>query len=258
MLSIRFASVALVPPLFVACLFVACLDKPPGLPAPEQELVPVAPESPARSSPREAPALAAPAAETPVDSPDGRDPTGGNFSLDDATAGLEGTGPLTATITTSHGALRCRLYDDKAPVTVASFVGLARGTRPFRTPDGRWVKRPFYDGTTFHRIIKGFMIQGGDPLGNGTGGPGYDVIDEIWPGATHDRAGLLCMANRGKNTNGSQFFITDAATRQLDGNYTIFGECSPTSIVHDIARVPKGTDDRPIDPVTIERIEISR
>ncbi len=252
MFPLRFASLALVGPLLVACL-----DKPPGTPAPERELVPVASETPAPPSRPEARALATPATETPVDSPDGRDPTGGNFSLEDATAGLERSGALTATITTSHGVLSCRLYDDKAPVTVASFVGLARGTRPFRTLDGRWVKRPFYDGTTFHRIIKGFMIQGGDPLGNGAGGPGYEVVDEIWPGATHDRAGLLCMANRGKNTNGSQFFITDAATRQLDGNYTIFGECSPVSVVHDIARVPKGSDDRPIDPVTIERIEIS-
>ena len=256
MVSVRFASLALVAPLLVACL-----DKPPGLPAQEQELVPVAPEpsaAPAPAAPREPRAMATPAPETPVDSPDGRDPTGGKFSLEDATAGLEGSGPLTATITTSHGVLRCQLFDDKAPVTVASFVGLARGTRPFRTADGRWVKRPFYDGTTFHRIIKGFMIQGGDPLGNGTGGPGYEIIDEIWPGATHDRAGLLCMANRGKNTNGSQFFITDTAKRQLDGNYTIFGECSPVSVVHDIARVPTGGDDRPLDPVTIERVEISR
>ena len=253
MLAVRFASLA-----FGSTLLVACLDKPPGTPPPREELVPIEPEAPAPSAPREQAPPAAPVAETPVDSPDGSDPTGGKFSLDDATAGLEGSGPLTATITTSQGALRCRLYDDKAPVTVASFVGLARGTRPFRTPDGRWVKKPFYDGTTFHRVIKGFMIQGGDPHGTGAGGPGYEIVDEIWPGATHDRPGLLCMANRGKNTNGSQFFITDAAKRQLDGNYTIFGECSPVSVVSDIARVPKGSDDRPIRPVTIERIEISR
>ncbi len=256
MLSVRSASLA-----FVSTLLVACLDKPPGTPPPQHELVPIAPEAPeapTSSAPRERRTPAEPVVEIPVDSPDGRDPTGGKFSLDDATAGLEGSGPLMATITTSHGELRCRLYDDKAPVTVASFVGLARGTRPFRNLDGRWVKKPFYDGTTFHRIIKGFMIQGGDPLGTGAGGPGYEIVDEIWPGATHDRAGLLCMANRGKNTNGSQFFITDAATRQLDGNYTIFGECSPVSVVSDIARVPKGSDDRPISPVTIERIEISR
>ena len=249
MLSIRFTSLAL-----ASTLLVACLDKPPGAPPPRYELVPIAPEAPeepASPAPRERLAPSEPVAEIAVDSPDGSDPTGGKFSLADATAGLEGSGPLTATITTNHGTLRCRLYDDKAPVTVASFVGLARGTRPFQNQDGRWVKRPFYDGTTFHRIIKGFMIQGGDPLGTGAAGP-------IWPGATHDRAGLLCMANRGKNTNGSQFFITDAATRQLDGNYTIFGECSPISVVSDIARVPKSSDDRPISPVTIDRIEISR
>ena len=253
MLAVRLASLA-----FGSMLMVGCLDKPPGLPPPQNELVLVEPEAPTSSAPREQAPPSPPVAETPVDSPDGSDPTGGKFSLDDATAGLEGSGPLTAMITTSHGTLRCRLYDDKAPVTVASFVGLARGTRPFRTLDGRWVKKPFYDGTTFHRVIKGFMIQGGDPLGTGAGGPGYEIVDEIWPGATHDRAGLLCMANRGKNTNGSQFFITDAPKRQLDGNYTIFGECSPVSVVSDIAQVPKGSDDRPIRPVTIERIEISR
>ncbi|MBX3222408.1 MAG: peptidylprolyl isomerase [Labilithrix sp.] len=251
MLALRFASLVL-----GSALLVGCLDKPPGLPTVEPE-PPAPPPSPAPAA-AERPPPAPPVAEIAVDSPDGRDPTGGKFSLEDATAGLDGSGPLTATITTSHGVLRCKLFDDKAPATVASFVGLARGTRPFRASDDRWVKRPFYDGTTFHRIIKGFMIQGGDPLGNGMGGPGYEVVDEIWPGATHDRAGLLCMANRGKNTNGSQFFITDAATRQLDGNYTIFGECSPVSVVHEIARVTKGSDDRPVEPVRIERVEISR
>ncbi|MBX3215234.1 MAG: peptidylprolyl isomerase [Labilithrix sp.] len=255
MLALRRSSLVL-----GSVLLAACLDKPPGLPAPERE--PPPPPPPTAPSPASAaedrPPPPPPVEDVVVDSPDGSDPTGGKFTLDDATAGLEGSGPLTATITTSLGVLRCKLFDDKAPVTVASFVGLARGTRPFRISDDRWVKRPFYDGTTFHRVIKGFMIQGGDPLGNGTGGPGYELPDEIWPGSRHDRAGLLCMANRGKNTNGSQFFITDAATRQLDGNYTIFGECSPASVVHEIARVPKGPDDRPFDPVRIDRVEITR
>jgi len=196
--------------------------------------------------------------EPPAPPTDDADPMNGKFSLDDATAGLTGTGKLTATIKTSKGDLTCKLYDDKAPVTVANFVGLARGLRPFRTKKtGPWEKRPAYDGTTFHRIIKGFMVQGGDPLGNGRGEPGYVIKDEIWPGAKHDRPGLLCMANRGPNTNGVQFFITDAAAAHLDGNYTIFGECSPVSVVHAIAGVPVAGE-HPVQDVTITTVEISR
>jgi peptidyl-prolyl cis-trans isomerase A (cyclophilin A) len=193
-----------------------------------------------------------------VTSTDGRDPTGGRFTIADATVGLEGTGPLVATIKTSNGEMRCKLFEDKAPITVANFVGLARGTRPYESPiTKRWVKKPLYDGTTFHRVIKGFMIQGGDPEGTGMGQPGYVIPDEIWAGAKHDRAGQLCMANRGPDTNGAQFFITDAAVPRLDGKYTIFGECSPTSVVRSIASVPKGENDRPTTPVRIDKVEIS-
>jgi peptidyl-prolyl cis-trans isomerase A (cyclophilin A) len=187
----------------------------------------------------------------------GADPLAGKFSLADATSGLKGSGPLTARIDTSNGPVTCKLYDDKAPNTVANFVGLARGLRPWKSPQGDWVKRAAYDGTTFHRIIKGFMIQGGDPVGNGTGEPGYVIKDELWPGAKHDRAGLLCMANRGHDTNGQQFFITDAAAAHLDGNYTIFGECSPEQTVHDIASVPL-RGEKPVTPVTIKGVTISR
>jgi peptidyl-prolyl cis-trans isomerase A (cyclophilin A) len=187
----------------------------------------------------------------------GADPLAGKFSLADATSGLKGTGPLTATIDTSNGPLTCKLYDDKAPNTVANFIGLARGIRPWKSPQGDWVKRAAYDGTTFHRIIKGFMIQGGDPVGNGTGEPGYVIKDELWTGAKHDRAGLLCMANRGHDTNGQQFFITDAAAAHLDGNYTIFGECSPEQTVHEIASV-KLQGEKPVTPVTIKGVTISR
>lgn len=195
----------------------------------------------------------------PEEPPPGSDPTRGRFTLKDATAGLEGTGPLTATIATSLGTLTCRLFEDKAPITVANFVGLARGTRPFRSEvDGEWVTKPAYDGTTFHRVIPGFMIQGGDRRGNGTGEPGYVIPDEIWPGAAHDRVGLLCMANRGPNTNGSQFFVTDAKAPALDGKYTIFGECSPPSVIHAIANSPRDPDDRPRTPVTIETVTIAR
>jgi peptidyl-prolyl cis-trans isomerase A (cyclophilin A) len=187
----------------------------------------------------------------------GADPLAGKFSLADATSGLKGSGPLTAMIDTSNGPVTCKLYDDKAPNTVANFVGLARGVRPWKSPQGDWVKRPAYDGTTFHRIIKGFMIQGGDPVGNGTGEPGYVIKDELWPGAKHDRAGLLCMANRGHDTNGGQFFITDAAAAHLDGNYTIFGECSPEQTIHDIASVPL-RGEKPVTPVSIKGVTISR
>jgi peptidyl-prolyl cis-trans isomerase A (cyclophilin A) len=190
------------------------------------------------------------------------DPVDGPFSLEQATAGLPGAGSLVATIATSMGDLRCRLYDDKAPLAVASFVGLARGVRPWKqvkgANEGLWVATPAFDGTTFHRVIKGFMIQGGDPKGDGTGEPGYVLPDEIWPGAKHDRAGLLCQANRGPNTNGMQFFVTDAAAPHLDTSYTVFGECAPESVVHAIAGTPTGPRDRPITPVTIHRVEVSR
>lgn len=188
----------------------------------------------------------------------GGDPRSGSFSLADATKDLKGNGPIVAKIETSKGTLQCRLFDDKAPITVANFIGLATGKRPWKDPrSGEWVNKPAYDGTTFHRIIKGFMIQGGDAKGNGTGEPGYVIKDEIWDGAKHDKPGLLCMANRGPNTNGAQFFITDAAAAHLDGGYTIFGECAPVEVVHDIANVSVAGE-RPTEPVTIKTITISR
>ena len=185
------------------------------------------------------------------------DPLNGEFSLADATKDLKGAGAIVAKIDTSKGTLQCKLYDDKAPVTVANFIGLATGKRTWKDPSGAWVNKPAYDGTMFHRIIKGFMIQGGDARGNGTGEPGYVIKDELWSGAKHDRAGLLCMANRGPNTNGAQFFITDAAAAHLDTSYTIFGECAPEQIVHDIANTPV-QGERPTTPVVIKSVTISR
>ena len=189
----------------------------------------------------------------------GPDPAHGSFLLPQAVAGLPQTGPLVASIKTSKGELRCKLFDEKAPVAVANFVGLARGTRPFKDK-GRWVTRPAYDGTTFHRVIKGFMVQGGDPQGTGRGEPGYVFKDELWTGngSKHDRPGLLCMANRGPDTNGMQFFITDASAPHLDRSYTIFGECSPVSVVHAIANTPTEPGDRPVQEITIDKVEISR
>jgi len=189
-------------------------------------------------------------------SPD--DPLHGNYSLSDATQGLAGSGALSATIETDMGKLECKLLEDKAPITVANFIGLARGTRPWKDPDGKWVKKAAYDGTVFHRIIKGFMIQGGDAKGTGSGEPGYIIPDELWEGAAHDRAGLLCMANRGPNTNGAQFFITDAAAPHLDRSYTIFGECAPEDMVHKIASVEMAGGDRPKTPPKIKSIKIHR
>ncbi len=180
------------------------------------------------------------------------------FTLEDATAGLTGTGPLVATIKTSMGNMTCKLFDDKAPVTVTNFVGLARGTRKWKAPGGELVRRPAYDGTKFHRVIKGFMIQGGDAKGDGTGEPGFTFKDEVWSGAKHDKAGQLCMANRGPNTNGAQFFITDAAAPHLDKSYTIFGECTPVATVHAIAGVKTAAGDHPVTAVTIKSVEITR
>jgi peptidyl-prolyl cis-trans isomerase A (cyclophilin A) len=185
------------------------------------------------------------------------DPLKGVFTLADATKDIQGKGALIATIETDLGALQCELFEDKAPITVANFVGLATGKRPFKNPDKKWVKKPAYDGTIFHRIIKGFMIQGGDAAGNGGGEPGYVIPDEIWEDANHDRPGLLCMANRGPNTNGAQFFITDAAAAHLDRGYTIFGECAPVETVHKIAGVEvKG--EKPVSAPKIKKVTFKR
>ena len=188
------------------------------------------------------------------------DPLKGKWTLADATKGLEGTGKtLAASIETSLGTLECKLFDDKAPITVANFIGLARGTRPWKGEGGTWQKnKPAYDGTLFHRIIKGFMIQGGDWKKNGTGEAGFVIPDEVWEDANHDRPGLLCMANRGPNTNSAQFFITDAAAYHLDGGYTIFGECGPEKLVHEIAGVEIERGDRPKDPPAIKKITITK
>ena len=220
-------------------------------------------ESASRSKPRAA--IAEPkknpdddALATPMTDP-GPDPMNGSFTLAQAAAGLPASGALVATIKTSKGELRCKLFEDKAPLAVANFVGLARGTRPFKDKN-QWVKRNAYDGTTFHRVIKGFMVQGGDPQGTGRGEPGYVFKDELWTGAgsKHDRPGLLCMANRGPDTNGMQFFITDASAPHLDRSYTIFGECAPVSVVHAIANTPTEAGDRPTQDLTIDKVEIAR
>ncbi|HMJ13515.1 MAG TPA: peptidylprolyl isomerase [Polyangiaceae bacterium] len=267
---------ALVP---LACLLLAaaCQSKPkepeppPKAETPKPAAAPATPE-PAATAVTSAAAPAGDAADaassaaaksaasdggTVVVQAGGSDPIEGKFTLAQATAGLAGQGKLIAEIRTAKGALECELYQDKAPITVANFVGLARGLRPFKEPSGNWVKKPAYDGTTFHRIIKGFMIQGGDPAGSGAGEPGYTIVDELWEGARHDQRGLLCMANRGKDTNGMQFFITDAAAAHLDGGYTIFGKCQPDSVIEALASSPV-SGDRADDPPKIESVVIHR
>src|SRR5262245_7662525 len=132
---------------------------------------------------------------------------------------------LHAHFTTSEGNFTIRLFDEEVPNTVANFVGLAEGSKEWTHPkSGQRMKRPFYDGLIFHRVIDGFMIQGGDPLGTGSGGPGYEFGDEFSPKLKHTKAGILSMANAGANTNGSQFFITLAATPWLDNKHSVFGE----------------------------------
>ncbi len=188
-------------------------------------------------------------------SPD--DPVKGKWTLADATKGLPEGKALIATIETDMGTMECKLFDDKAPITVANFVGLARGLRPWKTPEGKWEKKPAYDGTIFHRIIKGFMIQGGDAMKNGSGEAGYVIPDEVWEDANHDRPGLLCMANRGPNTNSAQFFIMDEAANHLDGGYTIFGDCGPVETIHKIASV-ETVRDKPTTPPVIKKVTVTR
>ena len=175
------------------------------------------------------------------------------------TKAIKGKGALIATIATNQGALHCQLFDDKAPATVANFIGLATGQKPWTDPRTGKIMRgkPFYDGLTFHRVIPGFMIQGGDPLGNSTGGPGYQFNDEIAADLTH-QPGTLAMANAGPNTAGSQFFIDESAPSFLDGHYTIFGKCKEVDVVSRITGVPRGPNDRPTTPVAITRITIAR
>ncbi len=167
-----------------------------------------------------------------------------------------------ATLKTNHGDIVVRLLPDHAPATVANFVGLAEGTKEYTDPaSGQKTTGRFYDGLTFHRVIDGFMIQGGDPLGTGSGGPGYTFKDEFHPELVFDRPYLLAMANAGPSTNGSQFFITVGPTAWLNRKHTIFGEVEeePSQRVVDaIAKVPTGRGDRPQQPVVIESVSISQ
>jgi peptidyl-prolyl cis-trans isomerase A (cyclophilin A) len=165
-----------------------------------------------------------------------------------------------ATLETSKGPIRVRLFPDTAPKTVENFIGLANGTKPWHNPStGAQGQGPLYSGTVFHRVIPDFMIQGGDPLGNGRGGPGYQFEDEVDGPHRFDRPGYLAMANAGPNTNGSQFFITQVPTPWLDGKHTIFGEVvEGMEVVDAIAAADRGPGDRPVEDLRLERVVIER
>jgi len=167
---------------------------------------------------------------------------------------------LYATLETSLGRMVCRLHDDKAPKTVANFVELAEGKKEFVDAKTRQkAKRPFYDGLAFHRVIPDFMIQGGCPRGDGTGGPGYQFEDEFHPSLKHDGPGMLSMANAGPGTNGSQFFITVAATPWLDNHHTVFGRVvEGQEIAKKISLAPRDAGDRPRTAVVLQRVTIER
>ncbi len=168
--------------------------------------------------------------------------------------------PVLAHFDTTLGKFTIELFDSKAPKTVANFVGLAEGTKEWRHPKtGETHRKPYYDGIVFHRIISGFVIQGGDPLGQGHGGPGYQFEDEFHPDLRHDRPGILSMANAGPNTNGSQFFITLAPTPHLDRRHSIFGAVTQgLDVVEKIGKVPTDRHDRPVTPVVINAVTIER
>ena len=170
---------------------------------------------------------------------------------------------MNATLHTNHGDIEVVLFENEAPTTVENFTGLAKGTKEYQDDAGRTNPTKFYDGLGFHRVISGFMIQGGCPLGQGVGGPGYEFDDEIHPDLTFSKPYLLAMANAGKRggrgTNGSQFFITVGPTTWLQGKHTIFGEVADgpsREVVDKLSAVPTGAMDKPNDPVTIESVEI--
>ena len=180
-----------------------------------------------------------------------------------ATTPAASAGNPVAVIETTAGKMRCTLFEKQTPETVANFIGLANGTKDWKNPVSHATKHntPLYDGTIFHRVIPNFMIQGGDPAGNGSGDPGYSFKDEIVPTLTFDRPGRLAMANSGPGTNGSQFFITEVPTPHLNGRHTIFGQCDPATVtlVKQIARLASDPrDNRPFRPVKITHITIER
>jgi cyclophilin family peptidyl-prolyl cis-trans isomerase len=226
-------------------------DPTPAANVPKPTPVEKAPEGSAGSA----------AAEAPAPAGDVRAPVAADLA--EYTKDIKGNGKLMATIDTSMGTFHCELFGDKAPMTVANFVGLATGQKAWLNPKTGNVERgkPYFDGLTFHRVIPEFMIQGGDPLGAGYGGPGYNFNDEIWDGQ-HIVPGVLAMANagvrNGEGTNGSQFFIMEGERPDLDKKHTVFGKCAEIDLIKKIASVPTGANDKPTEPVTITKISFSK
>lgn len=222
---------------------------------------------PSQPSPDPSPASRAAKTDPPPSQPaatggDVRKPTKDDLAA--YTKDIPGNGKLVATIETSMGAFHCELFGDKAPMTVANFVGLATGKKPWTNPKTGSVEtgKPYFEGLTFHRVIPGFMIQGGDPTGTGAGGPGYSFQDEFADGSTMG-PGALAMANAGKGpdgggTNGSQFFIMEGSRPDLVGRHTIFGQCKEVDLVKKITGVPRGPDDKPNSPVTIQKVSLAK
>jgi peptidyl-prolyl cis-trans isomerase A (cyclophilin A) len=234
------------PAFYCAAALISCTvfaqstptQTPPDAPVPQS-----APQSTSQSAPADP---SAPAALP--DSPDTQ-----------VHPAVQPTGP-TAVLDTSMGRITCKLFDKQAPNATANFVGLATGTKEWVDPATKQKVqgKPFYDGTMFHRVIPGFMIQGGDRLANGEGDPGYYFNDEFDPNLNFDVAGRLAMANSGPNTNGSQFFVTEDPADYLDQKYTIFGQCDDSSVwvVKSITHVNRDEKDKPIEAVTLNKVTI--
>jgi peptidyl-prolyl cis-trans isomerase A (cyclophilin A) len=190
--------------------------------------------------------------------PGPEDPLNTPVQLKKATVDIAGAGVLVAVFATSRGEIRCVLHETKAPRTVANFVALARGLRGFKDPQtGAWAKRPFFDRLPFHRTVAGQLIQSGDPYGDGRGGPGYTIADELHADLRHDAVGTLSMANRGANTGGSQFFITLRPMPSLDDRHAVFGHCEPADVIGRIA-AGEAIDGKAVDPTRITGLRFER
>ncbi|MEO8551133.1 MAG: peptidylprolyl isomerase [Kofleriaceae bacterium] len=228
--------------LLCVCLLVSACDAGAPPPTPAPSAMPIVAPPPA-----------------PPDADDPRPPT--REDLDRYLRGFPRGGTLVAKIETSEGTLHCELFPDRAPLAVANFLGLATGQKAWRDPTSGTVQHGvrFYDGLTFHRVIPEFMIQGGDPLGRGVGGPGYQFADETFDQGTME-PGTLAMANAGRDTNGSQFFVMEEGSSRPDlvAHYTRFGHCSELDVIKQIARVPRDRSDKPIRTVTIEHVTFTR
>jgi peptidyl-prolyl cis-trans isomerase A (cyclophilin A) len=235
-------------------------DAPAATPAPTPTPTPEATPPATPETPATPPAATpAPSAEKPVATAPAE--TAKPAVTEKPAVSAEKHGPgVYAHITTNHGAMIARLFDKEAPKTVENFVGLAEGKKQWRNPrTNTMVRRPYYNNLTFHRIIPGFMIQGGDPEGTGMGGPGFEFADEFNPKLRHSKAGILSMANKGPDTNGGQFFITLVPTPHLNDRHSVFGELvEGTDTLRAIGKVPTGAQNKPVKPVIIKSIRIER